>query len=329
MKRAGHLIEKIAETSNLELAFYRAAKGKREKLEVIEYNKNLYENLFQLKEQILNNKLQVGNYNYFTIYDPKKRIICAAPFPQRVLHHALMNICHPHFERKQIFDSYATRLGKGTFAALDRAFYLNQKYKWFLKLDFRKYFDSIDHAVLNIQLRNLFKDKLLLNYFDLIIDSYSVSNGKGVPIGNLTSQYFANLYLAKADHYAWEELKIPCVRYMDDVVLWANDKDILLKAGNEYKLYTEENLQLVLKPFCLNRNEKGLPFLSFLLFPNEIKLAHRSRIRFIKKLKKYHEHLESSEWTQKEFQNHITPLIEFTRHANANAFRKKILQNMN
>ena len=326
MKRAGYLIEKIADMDNLQLSFYKAQKGKGTKNEVFQYGKNLHNNLSDLQEQILSGDIKIGNYRYFTIYDPKKRIICAAPFGQRVLHHALMNICHPYFEQNQIFDSYASRLGKGTYAALDNAQKFNRQYKWFLKLDFRKYFDSIDHTVLKGQLNTLFKDQALLRILYDIIDSYSVSQTAGVPIGNLTSQYFANHYLAQADHFVKEKLKIPAyVRYMDDMILWHNDKETLLEAGKQFQNYTEGELKLTLKPFCLNQNTQGLSFLSYLLYPTDIKLAHRSRVRFIKKIQDYGSKLDAEIWTQKEFQNHAIPLIAFTEYAKAKAFRKNIL----
>lgn len=133
--------------------------------------------------------VSVGDYHYFKVFDPKERSICAAAFNERVLHHALMNVCHPIFERAQIFDSYASRIGKGTYAALDRASHFTKRYKWFLKLDFKKYFDSIQHGVVKSQLQRLFKDQELLNIFNSIIDTYEVAPSQGVPIGNLTSQY--------------------------------------------------------------------------------------------------------------------------------------------
>ena len=294
MKRQGQLIEKIAELENLQLAYHKAQKGKAGKIKVFEYGKRLQENLPQLQKQILSGNVKVGNYHYFTIYDPKKRLIYAAPFGQRVLHHALMNVCHPFFEKIQIFASYASRIGKGTYASLKRAKQFNRQYKWFLKLDFRKYFDSLDHTILKKQLNRLFKDSRLLNIFESIIDSYCINQNKGVPIGNLTSQYFANHYLAYADHYVKETLKIRAyVRYMDDLVLWHDNKEFLLNAGARIKAYSENELKLTLKPFCLNRNSQGLPFLGYILYPHKTRLAHRSRIRFIKKLNIYEINLKS------------------------------------
>ncbi len=320
------MTEKIADPENLQLAYYKAQKGKAEKTVVFEYGKRLQENLRVLREQILSGAVETGSYHYFTIYDPKKRLICAAPFGQRVSHHALMNICHPFFEKVQIFDSYASRPGKGTYAALERAKQFNMRFKWFLKLDFRKYFDNLEHTILKKQLHQLFKDSRLLTMFESIIDSYSVNQSKGVPIGNLTSQYFANHYLARADHFVKEILQIPAyVRYMDDLVLWHNNKEMLINAGLRLKQYSESELKLTLKPFCLNQNAHGLPFLGYLLYPDKIQLAHRSRIRFIKKLRIYENKLRAGIWTQNEYQNHVLPLIAFTEYANAKKFRTKII----
>ncbi len=327
MKRQGRLIEKIVEMDNLLLAYHKAQKGKTAKRDVIEYTKHLQHNLETLRRQILAGKIETGNYHYFTVYDPKKRLICAAPFGQRVLHHALMNICHPFFEKVQIFHSYASRKHKGTYAALEKAKTYTARYKWFLKLDFRKYSDSIDHCVLKQQLNSMFKDERLLIIFNKIIDSYSVKQGKGLPIGNLTSQYFANHYLAKVDHFIKEKLRIKkYIRYMDDLALWHANKDVLKNAGNEIEILAAKEFKLTLKPFCLNYRTKGLPFLGYVLYPDSVRLSRNSKKRFKQKFEMYGNYLKSGEWTQEEYQSHIMPLIAFTEHADAKMFRKKIIQ---
>lgn len=327
MKRQGYLLDQIADLSNLELAFYKAQKGKSKKASVERYAQDLYANLKQLREQILSGAVEAGGYHFFIVYDPKKRQICAAPFEQRVLHHALMNVCHPFFEKWQINDSYASRLGKGTYAALEKAKTYTRNYAWYLKLDVRKYFDSIDHAVLRSQLCRMFKDASLLGIFDRIISSYEAAPYCGVPIGNLTSQYFANHYLTSADHYAKEKLKVPAyVRYMDDMVLWHSDKPALIEAGHQYAEYLKCSLNLELKPFCLNRNDRGLPFLGYLLYPGQTLLAQRSRKRYIQKMVLYRSFLKSGTWTQRDYQRHVLPLTAFTWHAEAKGFRAKVNQ---
>ncbi len=330
MKRQGFLIEQIADMSNLELAYHKAQKGKGSKAQVFRFGKNLRENLRVLQAQIRSGAVEIGGYHYFTVYDPKKRQICAAPFAQRVLHHALMNVCHPYFEKMQTADSYASRIGKGTYAALEQAKGFNGRFLWFLKMDVRKYFDSIHHGALRQQLCSMFKDGQLLCIFDKIIDSYTPQSPKrvaaaGLPIGNLTSQYFANHYLSPADHFVKEILRLPAyVRYMDDMVFWHDDKEALLDSGRRFQHYLDTNLHLELKPFCLNKNTAGLPFLGYLLYPDTTRLAKRSRDRYVLKMKKYDLNLNEGVWTQKEYQKHVEPLTAFTLHADAKAFRQKV-----
>lgn len=327
MKRQGNLLESIADPENLRLAFWKARKGKEGKTEVAEFRKCLEKNLLTIREELLTGKVEIGNYQYFTIYDPKERLICAASFRERVLHHALMNVCHANFEKYQIFDSYASRIGKGTYAAIERATNFQKKYKWFLKLDVRKYFDSINHAKLKVLLTKRFKDKMLLQVFFKIINSYSTSVGKGLPIGNLTSQYFANHYLAVADHYIKEKLQAPAyVRYMDDMVIWSDDKTTLLDIGKKFQAFIESELNLSLKPYCLNSSDKGLPFLGYSLFPNKVLLNGESRKRFISKMKNFLYKLKTNVWDQKEYQNHVVPLIAFVKHANSLGLRQKLMQ---
>jgi len=329
MKRQGQLLEQIADLNNLYEAFYKAQKGKLSKPYVSAYREHLQQNLQRLQRQIISGAVETGNYHTFTIYDPKKRLICATPFSQRVLHHAVMNLCHPSFEKHQIASSFASRSGKGTYAALDKARQYNQRYRWFLKLDVRKYFESIDHAILKQQLRRLFKDPPLLLLFEQIIDSYSTAEHKSIPIGNLTSQYFANHYLSVADHYVKEVLRVPAyVRYMDDMVLWHHDKEGLLAMGYKFQEFIARELLLELKPFCLNETRKGLPFLGYLLYRGQVRLAPRSKKRFIATSLLYDAKLQAGLLSQKEFANHILPLVAFTEYANAKEFRKNVYRTL-
>jgi RNA-directed DNA polymerase len=283
MKREGYLIEKVADLLNLQWAFWKAQKGKRSNLEVIEYSKNLTVNLELLRNQILTQTCIVGNYSYFMIYDPKERQICAAPFAERVLHHALMNVCHANFEKYQIFDSYATRLGKGTDAAIKRAAYFQRKYKYFLKIDCRKYFDSIDHDLLKKLIFRRFKDQSLLKLLYHIIDSYHTTEGKGLPIGNLTSQYFANHYLAVVDHYVLEVFKAKAlVRYMDDLLIWSDSAIQLNNIANELAFFCKEKLSLTFKHCYVNTTKLGVDFLGFRIFPSHTQLSKSSKKRLKK-----------------------------------------------
>lgn len=326
MKRAGNLIEAIADPDNLRLAYWKAAKGKRHSLAVLAYGKNLGRNLAALREQILTGSVTVGDYRYFRIWEPKERQICASAFREQVLHHALMNICDPFFEKAQIHDSYASRRGKGVHAALERAAWLTRRHTWFLKLDVRKFFDSVHHEVLKQQLERLFKDERLLGIFARIIDSFSVTARRGLPIGNLTSQYFANHYLAGLDHYVKTRLRRKAyVRYMDDLVLWHEEKSCLTDTCGAIETYVQTRLACALKPVLLNRTSGGLPFLGYLLYPDRIRLSRASRQRFIRKFRILQNHYVSGVWSEARCQRHVLPLLEFTRRADARAFRKKVI----
>ncbi len=325
MKRVGNLIARISDMDNLMLAFHKAAKGKWDKKAVSDYAENLEDNLYRLSLQISTGDVQVGNYTYFKIYDPKLRTICAASFPERVLHHALMNVCHSVFERHFVYTTYATRPGKGVYAALDRAFKGMNTYEYVGKFDVRHYFDTIDHQVLKEKIARLFKDKVLLKIFFAIIDSYSVADGKGLPIGNLTSQYFANYYLSSFDHWCKEELKArEYIRYMDDFLLFSDDKHVLEQYVEAVNDYMKRELKLELKVAVLSDKGHGISFLGYSLSRHKILLNSRSKKRLKSKMLLYGHLLECSEWDERRYMEHITPLLSFSRYAYSRGLRKEI-----
>ena len=221
MKRAGRLMERVLDRETLREAFARASRGKRTKRDAAAFGMRLDENLAELARDLAEGTYTVGPYHQFTIFDPKERLITAPCFRDRVLHHAVTLVCEPVFERFLIADTFACRRGKGREAAVERARHFARRYPWFLKLDIRKYFNSIDHEVLLGRLARKFKDRRLLDLFGRIIASYEVAPGRGVPIGSLTSQHFANFYLGGLDRFVKEGLRAGgYVRYMDDFVVW-------------------------------------------------------------------------------------------------------------
>jgi len=326
MKRAGNLMAGIADRDNLLLAFWKAQKGKRAQRETIRFRENLEAELARLRSALLEGPLGLGPYRSFTVHDPKERVICAGPFADRVLHHAVMNVCHASFEAYQVYDSYACRVGKGTHKAVERTREFAQSHRYFLKLDIRRYFDSIDQEILKGQVRRRFKDRRLLEILHAIIGSYETAPGKGLPIGNLTSQYFANHYLGALDHFVKETLRcLAYVRYMDDFVLWHDGRGQLKTWRGEVGAYLEETLRLAIKPDCLNRCDAGMTFLGYRVFPASVTLARRSRVRFRRKLTAAHEKYLSGEWTEAEAARHVEPLIAFVRHGQCEGMRQRIL----
>lgn len=325
MRRVGYLMESIADLENLYLAFYKASRGKKGKSGVVGFSKHLDENLQTLRRQLLSGETPIGHYRYFSIFDPKKRLICAASFPERVMHHAIMNVCHPYFERNLISDTYATRIGKGTYEALGKAMKALPRYRYVAKLDVKKYFDSISHEVLKAKLRRLFKDERLLSLFDAIIDSYSTTEGRGVPIGNLTSQYFANFYLSELDHLAKEVLQIPVyLRYMDDILLFGDDKELLKRQIDEMRKYVVK-LELMFKPPIIAECEAGVTFLGYRVRRHLMTLDARSRNRLKKKLRQYSVTYERGEWSDAEYNAHLQPLMAFASKAYSKQLRRRMV----
>jgi len=193
----------------------------------------------------------------------------------------------------------------------------------------RKYFDSIDHEVLYWQLTTKFKDYQLLELFHKILKSYETAPNKGLPIGNLTSQYFANFYLGFADHFIKEKLHVKAyVRYMDDMVFWSNDKASLLAIVKQFEEFISGTLKMTLKPYCINSVEKGLPFLGYVVFKNTVRLNKTSKKRFVRKMNLYQLNLVNNRWTQSQYAQHVMPLIAFTRHADSTSLRRQVLCKM-
>lgn len=313
MKRANRLFEEIVDLDNLLLAFCKAKRGKQWDREVIAFSEHAESRLAIMRRQLLASTFRVGRYHYFNIHDPKERTICAATFEERVLHHAIMNVCHPYFDRHLIGETYATRPGKGVYKALDRAVEAVTCCRYIGKLDVRKYFDSIDHALLKQTLGRLFKDQRLLRLFDDIIDSYHKEAGKGLPIGNLTSQYFANLYLSSLDRFAKQELKCRhYVRYMDDLLFGASSRSELKGIAARLALFAQ-GLRLAMKPPVLHSSMQGIPFLGYRVMPHRLLLASKAKRRFRKYYGKY---AAEAEWgVTVDAKEHLASAFAFIAHA--------------
>jgi hypothetical protein len=230
MRRTAHLFDRIYEPENLRLAFHKAAMGRRGQTVVTQFADRLDQRIGQLSKGIRDGTFPVGRFQQFLIRDPKERVITAPCFDERVLHHAIMNLCEPVLDRWLIDDTFACRNGKGREAAVLRAQHFSRSATWSLKLDVRKYFDSVSHQKLLQLLGKRFKDKRLMQLLERIIVAYRGEIGVGLPIGSLTSQHFANFYLGWLDRFVKETLRVRgYVRYMDDMVLWDSNHDALVE----------------------------------------------------------------------------------------------------
>lgn len=330
MKTIGNLWHGILEMENFRLAVWKAAKGKRYSAGVLSFGQNLEDNLCQLRSELIRGEMVFGNYRTFTVFEPKARLIAAPAFREQVVHHAIMNYCDPCFERRQIFDSYASRRGKGVLAALHRAQSFQRKHHYALKLDVRDFFGSIHHDTVSAQLRRLFRERPLLYIFDQILKSYQRTPGRGLPIGTLVSQYLANHYLSGLDHYAKETLRCSAyVRYMDDIVIWHNDKAFLREIHGALRTYVRQHLQQELKPPVLQACSRGLPFLGFVLYPHYLRLTRGSKRRLIKRAEARHRELIRGEQTAGATSRRVQCLLAFAAYADTAVLRHQLYHRLN
>lgn len=280
MKRKNFLFDEISRRDNVRLAFLKAIRGNRSSPQSVYFCRNIDRNLRAVQENLRSPDFRWGGYRSFLIKDPKLRTISTAPFAQRVMHHAIMNVIEPVLERPLVFHSYACRRGKGTHAAVLYAFRQCRANRYFLKLDVRRYFESVDHGVLKSVLRRFIKDARLAAMLDGIIGSWETAPGKGIPVGNLTSQFFANLYLSGMDHFILEKLRpAGYCRYMDDFVVWSPSEERLVRMRGQITEYARCVLRLDLKPAVFGRSVAGLPFLGFLVREKGIFLMQKSKRR--------------------------------------------------
>jgi len=286
MKRTGNLKESFLSFENLYSGYKKAFKATKNH-SACEFTFNLDKELFLLQEELSAGLYTPRDYCYFTIQDPKEREISVADFRDRVVHHSLVNILEPVYEKRFIRDSYATRKNKGAHRAVARAQQFVKAGHWYLKMDVRKYFDSINHKILNEIIARTIKDPFILNLCAVII-SKGGDGTTGLPIGNLTSQFFANIYLDVFDHFIKDRLRIKhYVRYMDDFCVFSNDKEYLKSIKKDITEYLNNVLILKIKEpaTLLNNRLHGLPFLGVRIFPNMIRYKRENFNRSYKKLK--------------------------------------------
>jgi len=226
-----------------------------------------------------------------------------------------------------ICHSYACRKGKGTHAAVQYAFGRCKASAFFLKLDVRKYFDSIDHEALKILIRRLIKDTRVLFLLDGVIDSYETAPGKGVPIGNLTSQFFANLYLAGMDHFILEHLRPSAYcRYMDDFILWSSSAAELKTMFTQVNEYVSRNLKLAVKQPVFGKTAAGLPFLGFLIKEKGIFLLQKSKRRFKERIAEISASLYSGLIAEEKAAERARSVCAAINLARTNRLRKRVFE---
>lgn len=289
--------ERICDFDSLYSAHKQARLGKRHKEDVIAFEMDLANNLWAIKKRLEDGSYRVAGYHHFMIHDPKEREIQALCYADRIVQHSLCDqVLTPFFERRLIYDNCACRVGKGTHFGMNRlSFFLRAHYKqhgaegWVLKADIRKFFPSIDHEVLLKRLRRVIPDPDIVRLLEHIVTSYNADTGKGLPMGNQTSQLFALYYLDPVDRLVKERLRVKhYTRYMDDMVLMHPDKEFLRNCLLEMRGVIEDTLRLEL-------NEKtqlfplrhGVEYLGWHFYLTDTgKVIKRLRTQNKKKLKR-------------------------------------------
>ena len=342
MKRVGYttnqsgervtLVEAMADYANVQKAYNKARKCKRYRKDVLIFTKDKEGNLEKVRDDILNLSYEPSEYHYFKVFEPKERQIMALPFYDRVVQHAINNVLEPIFDKRFISQSYACRKGKGMHAASDTLqewLYEWQKFHpdqplYAIKADIHHYFQSINHDVLKAEIRKVIKDAGALVLIDRIIDhNGQMPDGVGIPVGNLTSQLFANIYLNKLDQYIKHTLGAKYyMRYMDDFILLSPDKEQLRRWLEDIERFLRDELKLELnQKTTILAAKNGIDFVGYKHRATHRKVRQDSVKRIKKTIKKY----ESGKITKEQLQKSIASWTGHAGHADSYNLQKKVI----
>ena len=282
MKRHGNLWNKVIDMDNLRRAFTLAAAGKKNRDEVKVIADNLEYHLNKLRQMLIDGTFHTSKYTTRVIHEPKERIIYILPFyPDRIVHHAIMNVLEPIFERLFIYDSYSCRTNKGPHKGSTKCMKYVTKYRWCLKCDISKFYPTINHAVMKDILKHKFKDQKLLNLVFDIIDS--IDGDVNLPIGNYISQWLGNLYLNQLDMFVKHTLHFkPYIRYCDDFCLFANSKQELIVVGAMIYKFVRGKLLQKFSKWDIFKTSRGVDFLGYRHFSNGKILVRKSTVKRLK-----------------------------------------------
>jgi len=344
VKRHGKLYPDLTTFANLFAASRQARRGKRYRDNVLVFEANLEAELLRLQAELQNKTYCPGAYRTFYIVEPKKRLISAAPYRDRVVHHALCNIIQPIFERGFIRDSYANRSGFGTHRALRRFTGFARTSRYVLQCDIQKYFPSIDHEILKALLRRKIKCPDTLWLMDTLIDHSNpqepaqfyfpgddlftpAQRSRGLPVGNLTSQFFANVYLNGFDHFVKQQLQIErYVRYVDDFALFSDDKARLEAARLALEDYLA-GLRLKIHPIKsqLFETRIGASFLGFRILPDTIRVRTENLRRARRRLHRLQRAYARGEIDLDTVSRSLRSWLAHLQHGNTWRLREKLL----
>ncbi len=339
-------MDAIISWDNLWLAFSRAARGKRRRPPAAAFEQYVADQLVMLKGELLGRAYRPGPYRHFVIHEPKRRLISAAPFRDRVAHHALCNLIEPIFDARFIPDSYANRIGKGTHRAIDRLQGFARRYRYVLRCDIAQHFPSLDHTVLRHEIARVIRDEDVLWLVDVILaggagalageytpvlfpgdDLFALNRPRGLPIGNLTSQFWSNVYMNPLDWFVARELRCPAyLRYVDDFALFGDDKRELWAwkraivdrlAGMRLTMHEREAQVLP--------TQDGIPWLGFVVYPTHRRVKRRNVVNFTRRFERNLDLYQASKITFAELDASVQGWINHVRYADTWGLRAHVL----
>lgn len=335
-----NLYIQICSYENLEIAFQKARSGKTLKPYVIEFEQQLKENLQTLQVELFFQTYKPKPLETFILRDPKTRKISKSDFRDRVVHHAICNIIEPLFEKSFIFDSYANRKGKGTLKAIERFEHFagivsrgHTRPCFILKADIRHYFETVDHTILLSILSKKIQDQRALWLIRTILANHKTEEaGKGMPLGNLTSQFFANVFLNELDQFVKHKLRAKYyVRYVDDFVILDSCKSSLFEHKTKIDLFLREKIDLELHPdkSRILRLESGVGFLGLRIFSHHQRIQKRNIRRFDKKFKRLHKLYQVGHIEREKVLEHFEGWLSYISHANTFKYQKHLVRMFN
>jgi len=332
----GHnVFEKIISLDNLFSAWKEFKKGKTGKLDIQEFEFNLEENIFQLHDDLKNNRYKHGPYVAFYVRDPKLRHIHKASVRDRLFHHAVFRVLYSIFDKNFIYDSYSCRLGGGTHLAVNRLEKFvrklsgnNHRTIYALKCDIRKFFDSVDKEILLGIIKRKIKDNNSIKLISIILNSFSKEDGKGLPLGNVTSQLFANIYLNELDQHVKHQLKVKYyLRYCDDFVILSQDVQYLSELVYRVGEFLKENLNLNLHPnkVILRKHKQGIDFLGYVVLPHHRTLRTKTKRRAIKKIIEKRGEFDDGVISQESLKHSLNSYLGVVSHCSGYELEKEII----
>ena len=318
------LWDRLVEPENVWLAYRNASKGKSRRPEVARFTVDLENQLLTLRQTLRSGAYRPAGYRQFYVHDRKRRLISAAPFRDRVVHHALMQIVNPILESQFSDHSWACRKGKGTHAAVAQYQVWARRYAYALKMDIAEYFASIDRSRLLEKLKRIINDARVLHLIEKIVASGP--GKKGLPLGNLTSQILGNLYLNDLDHFITETLGFKAyLRYVDDMVILADDKQTLWDALRQiqHKL-GEEALSLHPRKVYITPTSTGLDVLGYRIYPRHRLLRHENGYRFMRRMRSAIRAYARGEHDLSDVDARIQSWLGHAHHADSLGLRKAL-----